>query len=148
MSGKEFVLDCVKTYVFVVTLINVTVLILGTRIAPHMQFGYEAFVDPLLYGLVGTIPNLVMYARRELTVRELIIRKVIQFLCIEILVLFVQFYGADSFWKQPQIIISVAVSIFIIYVLATIFEWMENYISAKRLTEELVRFQQSVEVDD
>ena len=146
MHGKEFILDLLRTYFIVVTLINAAMWIMGVYLefVPENQFGYEAFAAPLLYGLAGCLPELAMYSKRELTVKELIVRKVLQFFLVEVLVLWVAFYGAVGAWKSPELIGSVAFSIFIIYVLATLFDWLQNYLSALRMTEELVRFQEKI----
>lgn len=144
MHGKEFVIDLIRTFFTVVTLINVAMLVMGLWFAPDMKFGYEAFAAPLIYGVVGTLPNIVMYSKRELSVRELFVRKVLEFILIEVLVLGVAFYGADTFWQQPKIIISVGISIFLIYVVASIIDWAQNYVAAKRMTDELMKFQERV----
>lgn len=145
MHGKEFVIDFIKTYFTVVTLINVVMLVMGLQFAPDNRFGYEAFAAPLLYGAAGTLPNLVMYSKRELTVKELVVRNVIQFVLVEVIVLFVAFYGADTFWQQPNIIFGVAISIFLIYIIVSVMDWAQNYVSAKKMTEELMKFQESVQ---
>ena len=148
MHGKEFVIDFIRTYFSVVALINVAILIMGLQIAPDSRFGYDAFAAPLIYGAAGTLPNIVMYSRRELSVKELLMRKVIQFILIEVCVLFVAFYGTDVFWQQPKIILGVAISVFVIYVVASLIDWLQNYLSAKRMTEELMQFQKSVTVEE
>ena len=142
MHGKEFVIDLIRTFFTVVTLINVAMLVMGLWFAPDIQFGYEAFAAPLIYGVVGTLPNIVMYSKRELSIRELFVRKVLEFILIEILVLLAAFYGADTFWQQPKIIISVGISIFLIYVIASLIDWAQNYVAAKRMTDELMKFQE------
>ncbi len=144
MHGKEFVIDMIRNFFIVVTLINVAMLVLGTWLAPDMKFGYEAFCAPLIYGVVGTLPNIVMYSKRELTVKELFVRKVLEFILIEVLVLSVAFYGTDTFWQQPKIVISMGISIFLIYVVASIIDWAQNYVAAKRMTDELMKFQERV----
>ena len=144
MHGKEFVIDCVRTFFAVVTLINVVMLVMGLSIAPKEQFGYEAFLAPLLYGAVGTLPNVVMYSKKELKLKELLVRKAIQVVLIEVLVLFVAFYGADEFWQQPHIIAGVAISILLIYILVSVIDWLQNYFTAKHMTEDLMKFQESV----
>ncbi len=145
MYGKEFVLDCIRTFFTVVVLINVVMFLLGLYFMPEAQFGYEAFAVPLIYGFVGTLPNVVMYSKRELKIGELIVRKVIQIVLIEIMVLFVAFYDAGEHMIKQEIIASTAVSILVIYVLATFFDWLQNYLAAKQITEELQRFQERVQ---
>ena len=146
MHGKEFVLDLLRTYFIVVTLINAAMWIMGVSLdfVPENQFGYEAFAAPLIYGLAGCLPEVVLYSKRELKVKELIVRKVLQFFLVEVLVLMAAFYGSEGNWRSPELIGSVAFSIFIIYVLATLFDWLQNYIAALRMTEELVQFQKKL----
>ena len=144
MHGKEFTIDLIRTFFTVVTLVNVAILVMGLWFAPDIQFGYEAFEAPLIYGAVGTLPNIVMYSKKELSVKALFVRKVLQFILIEVLVLFAAFYGAEVYWQQPKIIVSVGISIFLIYVVASIIDWIKNYVTAKRMTDELVKFQERV----
>ena len=141
MHGKEFMVDVIRTFFLVVTLINVVMLILGTQFAPDMRFGYDAFATPLIYGAAGTLPNIVMYSRRELKVKELMIRKIAQVILIEVIVLFVAFYGQSDFWKESKIIFSVAVSILIIYVIGCLIDWIQNSVTARQMTVDLMRFQ-------
>lgn len=141
MHGKEFIADCIRTFFTVVTLINIAMFLIGISMAPDIKFGYEGFIIPVIYGLAGTLPNLAMYSVRELKIGELILRKVIQFILTEACVLFVIFYGASKQDSQLGLIGPVAISIFIIYVLATLSDWLQNYLTAKQLTEDLKNFQ-------
>lgn len=144
MHGKEFVLDVIRTYFTVVTFINVVMFVVGTQFAPDYLFGYKAFAAPLIYGAVGTFPNIIMYSKRDLTVKELWIRKILQLIVIEISVLFVAFYDADAAFQQPEVVIRVGIGIFIIYVISTIIDGLQDYLAAKKMTEELMKFQESV----
>lgn len=145
MHGKEFILDCLRTFFTVVTLINAVMFVMGLYFMPENQFGYEAFAVPLLYGMAGTLPNVVMYSKRELKVGELIVRKVIQFILIEVFVLFAAFYDAGEQARTVEIVGSTAFSILLIYVLATLFDWLQNYLAAKQMTEQLMQFQGNVQ---
>lgn len=145
MHGKEFISDCIRTFFTVVTLINIAMFIMGVSIFPDVTFGYEGFIIPVIYGLAGTIPNLAMYSNRELRIGELIVRKVIQFLLTEFCVLFVIFFNASGANSAPWLIALVALSIFIIFVLASLFDWIQNSLSAKQMTENLKIFQGNVQ---
>ena len=147
MHGKEFIIDVIRTYFTVVTFINVIMWIVGTQIAPDNLFGYEAFRAPLVYGAVGVFPNIVMYSRRELSVKELWIRKALQLMLIEICVLFVVFHDVAPVFRQPEIVAKVGIGIVIIYVVSTIIDGIQDYLSAKKMTEELMKFQRSVEME-
>ena len=141
MHGKEFIADCIRTFFTIVTLINIAMYLMGVSIFPEVTMGYEGFIIPVIYGLVGTIPNFAMYSNRELKVNELIVRKVIQLLLTEACVLIAVFSGSSYTDKVPWLIIVVALSIFIIFVVASLFDWIQNYLSAKQMMEDLKIFQ-------
>ena len=141
MHGKEFIGDCIRTFFTVVTLINIAMFLMGVTMMPDIRFGYEGFIVPVIYGLAGTLPNLVMYSGRELKVGELMVRKVFHFVLTEASVLLVIFYNSPEEARPLWLIRAVAICIFIIYVLATLFDWLQNYLSAKQLTEDLKIFQ-------
>lgn len=144
MHGKEFTIDVIRTYFAVVTLINLVMCVMGTQFYPDNRFGYDGFATPLIYGAASILPNIVMYSKRELTVRELLIRKVVQFILIEIIVLFVVFRNAETLLLHPEIAIGVATSVLAIYFITSVIDGIQNRVSAKKMTEELIKFQESV----
>jgi len=144
MHGKEFIAEWLRTFFTVVTMINIAMCLMGSYLLPDMRFGYKAFLAPVIYGLAGTMPNLVMYSKRELKVRELMVRKILHLILTEICVLFVAFHGSSESDRPLWLIGIVALSIFVIFVLAVLFEWLQNYLSAKQLTEDLKIFQGKV----
>ncbi len=145
MHGKEFILDCIRTFFTVVTLINIAMFLLGLYFIPEQRFGYEVFIVPVIYGLAGTLPNVVMYSKRELKVGEVIVRKILQLILIEVFVLFVAFFGAGEQTQIVEIVGSTAVSIFVIYIIANLLDWLQNSLAAKQMTEELKKFQENVQ---
>jgi uncharacterized membrane protein len=86
-----------------------------------------------------------MYSSRELRVGELLLRKVIQLLLTEACVLFVAFFDTSEADRAPWLIILVALSILIIFVIASLFDWIQNYLSAKQMMEDLKVFQGNVQ---
>lgn len=148
MRGKEFVLSFIRTYFAVVALVCAANFILGSYLAPEQTFGYEAFLVPLIYGLAGTIPSVITYSRKELSVKQLLFRKAIQLLLIEVSVLFVMFYGSNKAYQNPKIIFSVAASVLVIYVVIDLIEILQDHLTAKKLTDELIAFQQSVSKEE
>ena len=145
MHGKEFLAECIRTFFTVVTMINIAMFLMGVTMMPDVKFGYEGFIVPVIYGLAGTLPNLVMYSRRELKPGELVARKLLQFLLTEASVLFVIFFNSAKENRPLWLIGAVALSIFIIFVLASLSDWLQNYLSAKQLTEDLKIFQGRVQ---
>lgn len=143
MHGKEFVNDMITTYFTLVTLITVVMFVLGTHFIPNAEFGYEGFATPLIYAVYGSLPNIVMYSKKELTVKEVLVRKVIQLVLIEVIILVMVLPGIGDYMEHMDIVISLVISVFIIYILTHFIEWFQNYRTAKNMTEELLTFQQN-----
>lgn len=145
MHGKEFLADCIRTFFTVVTLINIAMFLMGVSMMPDVKFGYEGFIIPVIYGLAGTLPNLAMYSTRELNTGELMMRKILQFILTEANVLFVMFFNSSEEDRPVWLIGTVVLCIFVVFVLATLCDWLQNYLSAKQLTEDLIIFQGKVQ---
>ncbi|MBR5896238.1 MAG: DUF3021 family protein [Lachnospiraceae bacterium] len=139
---KEHLRTCLGNFFICVTLINVAILVLGCMLEPDVKFGYEVFAYPLIYGLLGTLPGLIMYSRKELTIKQTIIREVIQMLMVVAIIVGFMF-GRYKFVPEtlPKII-GVSVSVVIVYVLVTFFGWLIDLRTAGKMTEDLKRFQE------
>ena len=139
---KEHLKTCLGNYFICVTLIDVAILVLGCMLEPEVKFGYEVFAYPLLYGFLGTLPGLVMFSRKELTIGQTIIREVIQmFLVVAIIIGFMFGRYINVSGAVPKII-GVAISVVIIYILVTFFGWLIDLRTANKMTEELRKFQE------
>lgn len=145
MQGKELIRDMINTYFMLVTMILGVMAVLGMYFMPDVTFGYEGFMAPLIYAAYGTLPNIIMYAKKELPMKQFLIRKTIQLILVEIIVIAVAL-PAKVIWEgKAEVVVSLAVSVFVIFILTHLIEWFQNCVSAKQLTEELLSFQQSHE---
>ena len=142
---KERIREAAGSYFISVTLINAAMLILGSLLSPQQRFGYEAFLYPLIYGLIGIIPSLIISTDKELSVKQVVIRKVMQMLLIIVLLLAFMF-GDDPLNRQTIFMAAaVALSVVVIYILVNVIMWMLDARTAKSMTEDLKRFQQGRE---
>ena len=98
MSKKEFMGQVFISFFVVVTCINLGMAFMGMIYAPDTRFGYEALLFPVFYGFLGILPSAVLYSRKELTVKQMLLRKIIQLILIEaIMVGIVFFLGGTDF---------------------------------------------------
>ena len=143
MRGKELVNDMIYTYFMLVTMILGVMMVLGTRFMPNERFGYEAFGMPLLYAAWGTLPNIVMYAKKELTLKQFLVRKTIQLVLVEIIVITVAIPSQIIESGRLEVVVSLAIGILLVYIFTHLIEWLQNYTMAKKMTEELLAFQKN-----
>lgn len=142
MRGKELIRDMISTYFMLTTMILVVMTVLGTYFMPEVRFGYKEFEAPLTYAAWGTLPSIVLYAKKELTMKQMLVRKIIQLILIEVIVLVVALPANIIDRGNSALIISLIGCVFVIYLLTHIIEWYQDSVTAKKMTEELLLFQE------
>ncbi len=139
---KERIRDILNSFFISVTLINAAMLILGKILAPSQTFGYEAFLYPLIYGLIGTIPTLLIRDKKELSVRQELVRKTMQMLLLIVLLLAFMFGGQEITPELMAAAVGVSISVIIIFVLVNLILWWLDLKTARDLTKDLLLYQQ------
>ena len=142
---KELLIQSLRLYTLLVTLITVAMIILGNLLDRDRVFGYDALFSPLLYALIGTAAAMVTRSGKELSVRNLIIRKIISLLLIEgaivVIALNAKTIPTDQSWVLPGLILGV----FVVFVLTHIILFLADQKEAKKLSADLVRYQEKQE---
>ena len=138
---KDRIREIASSYFISVTFINIAIFFTGMLFRPEQRFGYEAFLSPLLFGLLTVIPTVIMYSKKELTIRQLIFRKAIQLIMDIVIVIGAIFAGNELNKGTVVAAIGVSVSIIIVFIAVHLIEWILEKRTAKELTEELATFQ-------
>ena len=139
---KELLIHALRVYTLLVTLITILMIILGRLLDRNRVFSYEAFLSPLLYALIGTAATVVTRSDKELSIRDLIIRKAISLLLIECAIIFIAL-NADSIpTEKSWVIPGLALGIFVVFVLAHVILYFADRKEAEKLNADLVRYQE------
>ena len=85
----------------------------------------------------------ILYSKKELTVRQLIVRKIFQVITLEIMLILLTFQGQNLCADNLDEIISFAMSVFIIYVLVNVISWVLDKKSADDMMNELSEYQKN-----
>ena len=138
MSKKEFMGQVFISFFVVVTCINLGMAFMGMIYAPETRFGYEALLFPVFYGFLGILPSAVLYSRKELTVKQMLLRKIIQLILIEAIMVGIVFFlgGTDFSTLLPFMIMVLAVCLAAEGIL-----WLAADKKVKKLNAQLKRFQ-------
>ena len=139
---KERTRDILNSFFISVTLINVAMLIWGRILEPAQVFGYEVFLYPLIYGFIGTIPTLLIRDKKELSVKQELIRKVMRMMLLVVLMLTLMFGGRAITSELIAAAVGVSVSIVIIFILVNLIIWWLDLKTAMDMTEDLIKYQQ------
>ena len=82
-----------------------------------------------------------MYSKKELTVKQTLIREFIQMMLIVALIIGFMFGRFNITSVHLPQIIGVSISVMIIYVLVHVFAWLMDLKTANKMTEDLKVFQ-------
>lgn len=141
MSFKSFIKSICSTYFIIVTLVNLATFAMGSIYRPEERFGYDAFLMPLIYGFLGILPMCVMYSKREMTLVQVLIRKLIQLILLEgLLIGFVFGYGDFSKDNIAQIV-SFAVTVLAVFILVHVISFVLDVQQARQMTLDLLDYQ-------
>lgn len=140
MNFKTFFYKNILMGFFIaVTCICAAMAILGLIFEPDARFGYQGLLFPLFYGAATMLPSLVTYSKHELSVREALVRKLIEFLLIELIILMILYSGGAL--TSISLVISVAMSVFLIYTTVNLVLWISDRKTAKTFNEALLKMQ-------
>lgn len=143
MSLKEILYKSLMIYFILVTCITAVIAILGSIFDPDARFGYNELASPFIFAAMGVIPNLLLYSSKELSDKQIILRKIIQLAVIEAEVVVTCIRSPIIHTEKAEDIIGVMISVLVIFILVHLINIMNNYFSAKQLTKELIQFQKN-----
>ena len=138
---KDKLRNILGNFFISVTLINIAMLVLGSILMPEQKFGYEVFIYPIIYGVIGIIPALITRDGKELSVKQTLLKNFIQMLMTVALILAFIFGGHSVDHKLIMTAVFVAVSVVLIYAGVIAISWFLDKKTADMMTEDLVRFQ-------
>ena len=145
MTGKrrkELLIHILRVYTLLVTLITILLIILGKLLDRDRVFSYEAFLSPLIYALIGTVAAIITRSDKELSVRNLIIRKVISLLLIEGAIIFLALNADTIPTEKSWVIPGLALGILAVFVLTHVILYFIDRKEAEKLNTDLARYQE------
>jgi len=141
---KDHLKECLRNYFIIVTGINLAVFILGMIFRPDQKLGYDAFLYPLIYGAITSIPNLLMVEKKEPTIKQSIFREIIGVILISAILLTTMFSGREIDGELIIISCGIVVSVICITLLVNVISWILDSKKAESLTNDLVAFQNKI----
>lgn len=142
MSFKQFFIEKLSLFFMLTTLITIAIFVIGSAFDADARFGYAAMLTPLRYAACCVLPTFATYSRRELKKKELIARMALELVLIEAVMLFFAFSSPVIDTTRISVVIVIAGSVLIIYVMARLFSWFRESAEARVLNDDLQRFRQ------
>lgn len=102
---------------------------------PQMGINRLMFFMPFIYAFFCVLPSVVVYSKKELSVKQMVIRKTIQFVLIELIVFLISYVMGPlrDIFMSVAIIAAVAV----VYAIVNCADYLITKSDAKAMTEKL-----------
>ncbi len=113
--------------------------LIGMIFEPDTRFGYEAFLSPLIFGTLATLPMLVKYSKNELSFKQTAIRNVIHFVLLEVVILSILYFRGMI--TSMSMSVSLGISIFVIDLTVNLVLWINDKRTAKEFNCALKKLQ-------
>ena len=139
MSFKSFLLSRIQIYFLLAALIFAVSMIMGMIFAPDEKIYYYQLAGPFILSGLCILPTFVSYYKKEPTLKQYIIRNIIQLIMIDGIVIWMTKAPEDADPVLFYILISSAVVV--IYFLVLLMCWLQKYRQSKKLTQQLLSLQ-------
>lgn len=128
-------------YFIIVTGVTIVIAVLGMNFSPDMKLGYDAYLSPLIFGVIASLPTYVFYSKKELTFRQMLFRRILHFILLEILLLGFGYF--TGILESVGITIMFSLSIFAVYLFKIVIGWILDSKTAGDINVGLKRIQES-----
>ncbi len=135
MTFKEFIINRIQVFFFLVTMILLAQVVLGNIIEPDRVLYYKDFIGTFVMAGLCMLPTVVTYSKKELNLKQMIVRHIIQLVLIEGIMLTVAIIGIAPSPQKPLSVVLIVTATAIIYALAIFLMWYRQYLESKKLTE-------------
>lgn len=139
MSFKAFLKNCIYRYFMITTFIAAAMGILGLYLDPTARIGYDGYFSPLLFGALSILPSVVTYSRKELSLRQALIRKLLYIILLEGMLIGVGFWV--NILHGPGDASAFALTVLIVYLAVTWLNWRLDRKEADAINNELKAYQ-------
>jgi hypothetical protein len=134
-----FVKKVLMSFFVSTTCICAAMALIGIAFLPDARFGYQAFLSPLLFGALASLPTLATFTKKELSLKQMVWRNVFEFFLLEFVILSALYFA--GLLTSVSVSVSLAVSIFIIYLTVNLVLWINDKKTAKIFNDALKKFQ-------
>jgi len=141
MEFKRFLVNKLILFFMISTLITIAVSLIGSAFDSDARFGYDTLLVPIAYAALCMLPTLVTWSRREFSPKQLLIRKAIMLVLLEAVILLIAFTSPVIDTERIEVVLVIAGSVLVIFVLVHFFMWLKESAEAKKMNVDLEKYQ-------
>lgn len=139
---KEFWIESMMAFFVCTACICILEGIMGVIFMPDLQLDYGAFFSPPLFGLLSVVFGLITESKKELSVRQVLVRRGIHLALIEGMVFGINYLTGNIF--EPVVAVVLALAIAVVFVMVYVVLYVNDSRNAKVFNEKLKEYQSGV----
>lgn len=147
MKAKDILTKALTLYFMLVTFITVLLMILGLMFDSDRTFSYQVFASPLIYAAIGVLPVFLPGKDKELSVKGLIIRRLVEIAVVEVIIIFLAFSADNIPTENKGVVIGIAGGIIVIYLLTNALEYLYEKRESDKLNSILAEYLETEETN-
>ena len=137
---KEIIKRLLEVFLICHFVISMGIGIAGSIIKPGIVLTYEDLFEPAVMALLCTIPTLLTIRTDELSIKQLVFRKIIQILIVEGIILSLTYFGTNGLHSVGEFLI-VFIAVLLVFAGISLLDWASSYFEAKELNRMLLQMQ-------
>ncbi len=140
MNFKSKLIEELISFCICTTCITILEGVMGVLFFPDVMLDYGAFFSPPIFGAIGVLLGVVTISKKELTVKQVLIRRAIHLLLIETVVFGLNYLVGVIF--PPIIAITLALGIALVFVAVYFICWLDERRCANDFNQMLKSYQE------
>ena len=145
MELKSILKKCMMDFLMIQAGITFTIGVIGCIKTPSLGVTHYSFFMPFVYAFFCVIPSLVIYSAKELSIKQMLIRKAIQFLLIEFIVISVSYIIGTL--NNTFICIAIILAVIVVYIVVNVFEYLFCKSAADAMTKKIQHIKEKEQND-
>lgn len=142
MNEKTKLSELVMAFCICTTGITILEGVLGMLIYPDELVPYNAFLTPPMFGLISVLLGIVTWSKKELTVKQILIKRLLHLILIEVMVFGLNYISGIIFPLHVSVILAFGIAL--VFVGVYFILWFIDRRSADMFNIKLKQYQDEV----
>ncbi len=146
MELRSILKKCMIDFLMIQAGITLAIGVIGCIKTPALGVTHYSFFMPFVYAFFCVIPSFVIYSAKELSIKQMLIRKAIQFLLIEFIVMLVSYIIGTL--NNTFICIAIFLAVIVVYIVVNFFEYLFCKSEADTMTKRIQHIREKEQDDE
>jgi len=135
MELKDFIKELIRNYFIIFAIIVIMITLLRQIFSPGAYFELTDIFIYMICALVADLPSMIFYSKKEISEKEMRLRRIIHFVILEaVLLTLANVMGWVTGGLNTFLF---ALQIGVIYMLVRSFSWLDDRRAARKINEKL-----------